>query len=151
MKVTKEQETKNNKENVRLNYVGARLRPCPNKGITLIALVITIIVMLILVAVTITMAINGGLFEHAGQAVGDTQNEIDKEQELASGQVAIDGQKYNSIDEYINNGDTLVGEMISFTIDGEEFTTQRGTTWEDFVTTCNLTFYSNYDNNYTNM
>ena len=38
------------------------------KGITLIALVITIIVMLILVAVTISMAINGGLFEKAGKA-----------------------------------------------------------------------------------
>ena len=35
------------------------------KGITLIALVITIIVMLILVAVTISMALNGGLFGYA--------------------------------------------------------------------------------------
>ena len=35
------------------------------KGITLIALVITIIVMLILVGVTRSMAINGGLFGYA--------------------------------------------------------------------------------------
>ena len=53
-----------------------------NKGITLIALVITIIVMLILVAVTISMAINGGLFDYAGKAVSDTQNAIANEQEL---------------------------------------------------------------------
>ena len=39
-----------------------------NKGITLIALVITIIVMLILVAVTIAMAVDGGLFSKATYA-----------------------------------------------------------------------------------
>ena len=42
-------------------------------GITLIALVITIIVMLILVGVTINMAINGGLFSYAGNAAHDTE------------------------------------------------------------------------------
>ena len=36
-----------------------------NKGITLVALIITIITMLILVSVTVTVAINGGLFEKA--------------------------------------------------------------------------------------
>ena len=71
------------------------------KGITLIALIITIIVMLILVAVTITMAINGGLFEKAGEAVGDTKNEINKEQTLANGQITVDGKVYNSIDDFL--------------------------------------------------
>ena len=52
-----------------------------NKGITLIALVITIIVMLILVAVTISMAVNGGLFNYAGKAVGETKNAIENESE----------------------------------------------------------------------
>ena len=50
-----------------------------NKGITLIALIITIIVMLILVAVTINMAIKGGLFGNAGKAVGETKNAIKEE------------------------------------------------------------------------
>ena len=72
-----------------------------NSGITLIALIITIIVMLILVSVTISMAINGGLFEKAGQAVSDTQNAIDKEQILANGRVQIGGIWYDSIDDYI--------------------------------------------------
>ncbi|MBO5413847.1 MAG: hypothetical protein J6A29_06185 [Clostridia bacterium] len=72
-----------------------------NNGITLIALIITIIVMLILVAVTISMAINGGLFEKAGEAVGDTKNEINKEQTLANGQITVDGKIYNSIDDYL--------------------------------------------------
>lgn len=38
------------------------------KGITLVALVITIIVMLILVGVSVTVAINGGLFGKAKEA-----------------------------------------------------------------------------------
>ena len=62
-----------------------------SKGITLIALVITIIVMLILVAVTISMAVNGGLFEYAGKAVGDTNNALKAEEQLIN----------DIIDEYI--------------------------------------------------
>ena len=72
-----------------------------SKGITLIALVITIIVMLILVAVTISMAINGGLFEKAGKATGDTRNAMDAEQQLADGRIQIAGKVYESIDDYL--------------------------------------------------
>ena len=78
------------------------------KGITLIALVITIIVMLILVAVTISMAINGGLFEKAGKATGDTRNAMDAEQALASGQITIDGKTYASIDDYLAGKETML-------------------------------------------
>ena len=59
------------------------------KGITLIALVITIIVMLILVAVTITMAINGGLFKNAQDAGTKTNALVEN---LASGFVDVDAQ-----------------------------------------------------------
>ena len=72
-----------------------------SNGITLIALVITIIVMLILVAVTISMAINGGLFEKAGKATGDTKNAMNAEQQLADGRIQIDGKTYASIDDYL--------------------------------------------------
>ena len=72
-----------------------------NSGITLIALVITIIVMLILVAVTISMAVNGGLFEYAGKAVGDTNNAMLAEQQLANGGIKVDGIWYDSIDDYL--------------------------------------------------
>ena len=44
-----------------------------NKGITLIALIITIIVMLILVAVTVTFALQGGLFERSKEAAEKTE------------------------------------------------------------------------------
>ena len=44
------------------------------KGITLVALVITIIVMLILAGVTISIAVNGGLFTQANNAATGTNN-----------------------------------------------------------------------------
>lgn len=59
------------------------------KGITLIALVITIIVMLILVGVTITMAVNGGLFNYAKEAAEGTKNAINDENNLGSGNVLL--------------------------------------------------------------
>ena len=43
------------------------------KGITLVALIITIIVMLILVGVSISVALNGGLFTKAGTAARQTK------------------------------------------------------------------------------
>lgn len=43
------------------------------KGITLVALIITIIVMLILVGVSISVALNGGLFTKANDAVSSTK------------------------------------------------------------------------------
>ncbi len=53
-------------------------------GITLIALIITIIVMLILVGVTISVALNGGLFTTAQDAATRTIIEAEKEQLLES-------------------------------------------------------------------
>ena len=53
-----------------------------HRGITLIALVITIIVMLILVAVTINMAVNGGLFGYASNAARQTNEAIEQEKKL---------------------------------------------------------------------
>ncbi len=50
-----------------------------NVAITLIALVITIIVMLILVGVTVSIAINGGLFSTAKKAVTKTEEAKDRE------------------------------------------------------------------------
>ena len=77
------------------------------KGITLIALVITIIVMLILVAVTITMAINGGLFEKAGEASRETNEALQYEQSIANGTVTVNGVGENAnindiVDHYIS-------------------------------------------------
>lgn len=59
--------------------------------------------MLILVGVSVTVALNGGLFSTAKKAKGDTQTELDKEQTLASGIVEIDGVWYDSMEDYVNN------------------------------------------------
>ena len=83
------------KEKQNAKPVGANcIRPCfkgmtQNKGITLIALIITIIVMLILVGVTINVALNGGLFEKAETATKQTQIEAEKEELLSAVVAAI--------------------------------------------------------------
>ena len=71
-----------------------------NKGITLIALIITIIVMLILVAVTINVALNGGLFGKAKDAKVKTQKEVEREQLLE----AVLGA-------YNNQGSFIIGNV----------------------------------------
>lgn len=70
------------------------------KGITLVALVITIIVMLILVGVSITVAINGGLFEKAKSGATNTALEANKEYNLSTGVVSINNTEVD-IDNYV--------------------------------------------------
>ena len=69
-------------------------------GITLIALIITIIIMLILVAVTISILINSGLIGKAKKAGEDYKTSYEQEQRLGDS-ITIDGVTYNSIDEYL--------------------------------------------------
>lgn len=68
------------------------------KGITLVALVITIIVMLILVGVSISVALNGGLFDNAKDAADNTAVERNAEYNLSSGKVTVDGNEFNVTD-----------------------------------------------------
>ena len=72
-----------------------------NRGITLIALIITIIVMLILVAVSISIALSTGLFKSASDA---TKNWKTAQEEESNMPIEIGGKKYNSIEEYLNGG-----------------------------------------------
>lgn len=80
-----------------------------NKGITLIALIITIIVMLILVGVTISVALNGGLFSTAKNAAKQTQIEADRDL-LSSAVWAAIGQDgtidFSKLDSNLPNGFT---------------------------------------------
>ena len=85
-----------------------------NKGITLIALVITIIVMLLLVGVTISMAVNGGLFNYAGKATKETKNALNAEQQLANGGIEVDGVWYSSINEYLNKDKERISQTESY-------------------------------------
>ena len=71
-----------------------------NQGITLIALIITIIIMLILVAVTIVILINTGIIEKAQDAADETELAYQRESMLGRN-INIGGNVYNDIDSYI--------------------------------------------------
>ena len=73
------------------------------KGITLVALVITIIVMLILVGVSITVAMQGGLFDTARGAAANTNAAAQAEQDLAGGTINVNNTSYE-INDYATNG-----------------------------------------------
>ena len=88
-----------------------------NKGITLIALIITIIIMLILVAVSVNVLIKSNL-------IGTAEKTVDKyktasEEEADDGTIIINGKRYTSMAEYaeiLDNG----GSRIKFnhTVEG---------------------------------
>ena len=73
------------------NHVGADGPVRPNsRGITLVALVITIIVMLILVGVTLKVAIDGGLIGKAKEAAKGTEMQADRETLLEGALASLD-------------------------------------------------------------
>ena len=71
------------------------------KGITLIALIITIIVMLILVGVVVTVVIQSNLLGTAKTAGDKYKTAYEDESNMS--EVTINGEKYASIEDYINN------------------------------------------------
>ena len=70
------------------------------KGITLVALIVTIIVMLILVAVSVTILVNSNLIGHAEKAGAAYNNATDDVKTLGSDKI-IDGDK--SVEDYMKN------------------------------------------------
>ncbi len=70
-----------------------------NKGITLVALIITIIVMLILVAVSVNILIKSNLIGTAEKTVNKYKTA--SEEESKGGTIEINGKKYNSIEDYM--------------------------------------------------
>ena len=70
-----------------------------NKGITLVALIITIVVMLILVAVSVNVIIKSNLIGTAEKTVNKYKTVA--EEESNGGVIEINGKKYNSIKDYM--------------------------------------------------
>ena len=70
-----------------------------NKGITLIALIITIVVMLILVAVSVNITINSNIIGQAEKAAEGYKTATEKESNIR--QITIGGKTYNSIEDYL--------------------------------------------------
>lgn len=81
------------------------------KGITLVALIITIIVMLILVAVSISIVINSGLIGKAKDAADQTKTKYAEEANY--GEVLnINGKLYASPQDYVENKELLSGGIL---------------------------------------
>ncbi len=75
-----------------------------NKGITLVALIITIIIMMILVGVTVSIVINSNLLGRAKQAGDELEAAYERDQNYGDNfQINIAGTMYNVL-EYPNGG-----------------------------------------------
>ena len=72
-------------------------------GITLVALIITIVVMLILVAVSINILVNSNLIGHAEKTGDAYAGAIKNEERLGNDGITINDKEYASIDDYINH------------------------------------------------
>ena len=72
-----------------------------NKGITLVALIITIVVMLILVAVSVNVIIKSNLIGTAEKTVNKYKTA--SEEEANGGTIEINGKEYASIEDYIQS------------------------------------------------
>ena len=72
---------------------------------------ITVIVMLILVGVTITVALNGGLFETANKAATETQKESERERltEIALANYNVSEGKITSADDLASKIESSLG------------------------------------------
>ena len=88
------------------------------KGITLLALVITIVVLLILAGVAINSIENTNLIDQAS-AAGQKWNEAQDNESTTLGS-------------YESEIDKQLGKLpITFTIDGVQYTAKKGTKWWD--------------------
>ena len=93
-----------------------------NKGITLIALIITIIVMMILVAVSVTVALNGGLFGTAKKAGIETQAKAEEEKlNLQAEKAPIAEVDFYKLDKNLPTGFEKIAEKTYKSSNGNIF------------------------------
>ena len=97
-----------------------------NRGITLVALIITIVVMLILVAVSINILIKSNLIGIA-EKTAEKYNKVAAE-EGDGGTVEIGGKKYDSIEEYLK-----VNGELAFKIEGKTYKVEKDMTWAQWI------------------
>lgn len=131
-----------------------------NKGITLIALIITIVILLILVAVSINLVVNNKLFDSAENAVTETNNKIGQQEkdvnylmeEWDKINIESDDTTQLSNTDILpetptspeNSGSGNTGEstgesgegttstIIQFTIEGTSYETENGLSWAEW-------------------
>ena len=98
------------------------------KGITLVALIITIVVMLILVAVSLNILVNSNLIGHAEKTGDAYAGAIKNEEKLGNDGITVNGKRYANLEDVAKGkvliesnipGGTKVDENKEYTIKGE--------------------------------
>jgi len=84
--------------------------------------------MLILVAVSVQVVINSDLIGTAEDAANRTELAYKNESNTSGS--TIGNVYYNNPEEYVNS---LSVELITFSIDGDEYKAPKGWTWLDFI------------------
>ncbi len=89
-----------------------------NKGITLVALIVTIVILLILAGISISTLTNTGIFEKAQEAKEKTQN-TEKEQNkiLDEYETALNQYYEKTLVYQVNNKTVKIGDYVSYTPD----------------------------------
>ena len=99
-----------------------------NEGITLVALIITIVVMLILVAVSVNILVNSNLIGHAEKTGDAYAGAIKNEENLGNDGITVNGKRYANVEDVAKGkvliesnipGGTKVDENKEYTIKGE--------------------------------
>lgn len=115
---------------VHTNVVGSRRGRRPlqvqdsNVGITLIALIITIIVLLILAGVTLNMVMGENGIINKAQLAKEKTNEAQKdEEEQLNNSIGL-------IDQYLSDNAKITAKMVSFTPDTSETTINYDEDWK---------------------
>ena len=82
-----------------------------NEGITLVALIITIVVMLILVAVSINILVNSNLIGHAEKTGDAYAGAIKNEEKLGNDGITVNGKRYANVED-VAKGKVLIESNI---------------------------------------
>jgi len=106
------------------------------KGITLVALVITIVILLILAGISISALTNTGIFQKAKDAKQKSENaSLDQNTKLDEYENELDKYLPKKLVDKVNDGTIKVGDYISYTPDGastenilQELATYSGST-----------------------
>ena len=109
-----------------------------NRGITLVALIITIIIMLILVAVSVNVLIKSNLIGIAEKTTGKYKTA--SEEEGKGEAIEIGGKKYASVDEYLKEKEMTTEETHNWTRTGDNLECKH----------CNVTLTIGQEVNYIN-
>ena len=92
------------------------------RGITLLALIITVVIMIILASVTISITLGeGGIINQAKEAAENTKDSAQREQEeIANLTAYLEGLNAKTVVEAFNDGELQVGDYVDYAPDAHD-------------------------------